>query len=131
MYGKYENLFYKLDVYLDSLVQKAKVTMRERATHVWEDKQLREVETYLRKFNTPINRTQLSVVPFRGRQSVFTDTFVNEEALVDDDDIMSVDEEDHIISSNCLSQADLDFLDNRSVDSRVGESGQHMRQPSP
>ena len=45
-----KNLFEKLNLYLGSLMDKVKTTTQEKATHVWKDDRLREVENVFTKF---------------------------------------------------------------------------------
>ena len=144
------SLFHKLDVYLGSLIDKAKITTQEKVTYVWEEEQLREGEMYLQNFNmstvgTPSctstrtpgctftrTTTSIRVVPSHRRRPTAVNVFVKDEAS-DDGDVISTDEEEDV--TNVFSQADLDFLDDRSIESSslnsfVRESDQRIFQPS-
>ena len=144
-----KNLFEKLNLYLRLLIDKVKTTAEEKTTHVWKDDRLREVEMYLQNFNTPIARTstrtttrpaaststctvrRTPVNASHRRRYNTTNVFVNDEATVDGGVIVSDDEEQD--SSNVFFQTDLDFIDDRSVESSslnslIGQSDQQVSQ---
>ena len=151
-----KNLFEKLNLYLRLLIDKVKTTAQEKTTHVWKDDRLREVEMYLQNFNTPVARTstrtatrpaasmsthtarRTPVNPSHRRRCNTTNVFVNDEATVDGGVIVSDDEEEEEVeeeedSRNIFFQTDLDFIDDRSVESSslnslIGQSDQQASQ---
>ena len=118
---KFSELFQRLDAYRESLIDKGAAVKSKQATHEWDEPELQEVQQYIANFKPSQNRVPRS--QHRRRRPARNNTFLSDEASADnydsdDDTIHSGDEE--------LSQADVDFLDDCSLEASDSELVEHV-----
>ena len=117
----FSELFQRLDTYRESLIDKGAAVKSKQVTHEWDEPELQEVQQYIASFKPSQNRVPQS--QHRRSQPVHNNTFLSDEASADnydsdDDTIHSADEE--------LSQADVDFLDDCSLEASHSELVEHV-----
>ena len=118
---KLSELFQRLDVYRESLIDKATAVKSKQGTHEWDEPELQEVQQYIADFKPSQNRVPRS--QHRRRQPARNNTFLSDEASADnydsdDDTFHSGDEE--------LTQTDVDFLDDCSLEASDSELVEHV-----
>ena len=123
---KFAELFQRLDAYRESLIDKGGAVKSKEATHEWDEPELQEVQQYIASFKPCHNvQNRVSRSQHRRRRPARNNTFLSDEASADNYDS---DDDDCTIHSGDqeLSQADVDFLDDCSLEASDSELVDHV-----